>query len=115
MSEMAESRKRSEANFFSVGVPVSRVTGTDVMIGTGPTHSDKPHVFHALVFLAKHAHQRSSKMDEKQAGPSTPPTWMKRREKVVQRALDDGDLAQLRKISALPGGFGSEEMRRRVW
>ncbi|EIW67119.1 hypothetical protein TREMEDRAFT_34074 [Tremella mesenterica DSM 1558] len=39
--------------------------------------------------------------------------WMDRREEIVRLALKDGDLETLRKVSSLPGGYGSEEMRRR--
>ncbi|RXK39023.1 hypothetical protein M231_03753 [Tremella mesenterica] len=41
--------------------------------------------------------------------------WMDRREEIVRLALKDGDLETLRKVSSLPGGYGSEEMRRVVW
>jgi hypothetical protein len=54
------------------------------------------------------------KMDEKESGPSDL-QWVERREKVVQQAIDDGDLGKLRELAALPGGFGSNEMRKRVW
>jgi hypothetical protein len=53
-------------------------------------------------------------MDEKESGPSDL-QWVERREKVVQQAIDDGDLGKLRELAALPGGFGSNEMRKRVW
>lgn len=42
-------------------------------------------------------------------------TWQDIREKVVEQALEDGDYEALRKISALPGGFGGEAARRKVW
>ncbi|KAK4685286.1 TBC1 domain family member 20, partial [Tremellales sp. Uapishka_1] len=42
-------------------------------------------------------------------------TWTTRREALVVDALEKNDLASLRRISALPGGFGSEEMRKSVW
>lgn len=54
------------------------------------------------------------KMDEKESSPSDL-LWVERREKVVQQAIDDGDLGKLRELAALPGGFGSNEMRKRVW
>jgi hypothetical protein len=54
------------------------------------------------------------RMDEKESGPSDL-QWVERREKVVQQAIDDGDLGKLRELAALPGGFGSNEMRKRVW
>lgn len=41
--------------------------------------------------------------------------WLERREKVVQRAIDDDDRDKLREVAALPGGFGSNEMRQKVW
>jgi len=53
-------------------------------------------------------------MDEKESSPSDL-QWVERREKVVQQAIDDGDLGKLRELAALPGGFGSNEMRKRVW
>ena len=42
-------------------------------------------------------------------------SWLDRREQLVQKALDDDDHDMLRQISALPGGFGTEDMRRTVW
>lgn len=42
-------------------------------------------------------------------------SWIDVRERVVEQAIADGDYEALRKISALPGGFGGEDMRRRVW
>ena len=53
-------------------------------------------------------------MDEKESSPSDL-EWVERREKVVQQAIDDGDLGKLRELAALPGGFGSNEIRKRVW
>lgn len=53
-------------------------------------------------------------MDEKEAGPSDL-SWVSRREKIVQQAIDEDDLGRLRELAALPGGFGSNEMRKRVW
>lgn len=55
-----------------------------------------------------------TRMDEKESSPSDL-QWVQRREKVVQQAIDDGDLGKLRELAALPGGFGSNEMRKRVW
>lgn len=52
--------------------------------------------------------------DEKDAGPSGL-SWIARRELVVQQAIETGDLGRLRELAALPGGFGSNEMRKRVW
>jgi hypothetical protein len=52
-------------------------------------------------------------MKEKPAIPAT--SWVAIREKVVEQAITDGDYEALRRISALPGGFGSEAMRRKVW
>ena len=54
------------------------------------------------------------KMDEKESSPSDL-QWVERREKVVKQAIDDGDIGKLRELAALPGGFGSNEMRKRVW
>lgn len=54
------------------------------------------------------------KMDEKESSPSDL-QWVERRERVVQQAIDDGDLGKLRELAALPGGFGSNEMRKKVW
>jgi hypothetical protein len=53
-------------------------------------------------------------MDGKEAGPSDL-HWIERREKVVLQAITDGDLGKLRELAALPGGFGSNAMRQRVW
>jgi hypothetical protein len=53
-------------------------------------------------------------MDEKESGPSDL-SWKDTREKLVLQALEDGDLGRLRELTALPGGFGSNEMRQRVW
>lgn len=52
-------------------------------------------------------------MDEKLQQTSV--SWMDIREKVVEQAITDGDYEALCRISALPGGFGGEGMRRRVW
>jgi len=52
--------------------------------------------------------------DEKLATPSGR-SWLERRHLLVEKALEKDDIGALRKISAMPGGFGSEEMRRRVW
>ena len=64
---------------------------------------------HSSIFL--HA---LNKMDEKESSPSDL-QWVERRERVVQQAIDDGDLGKLRELAALPGGFGSNEMRKKVW
>lgn len=56
----------------------------------------------------------NSGMDEKESGPSDL-SWKETRERLVQQALDDGDLGRLRELAALPGGFGSNEMRKKVW
>ena len=53
-------------------------------------------------------------MDEKESSPSDL-QWVERRERIVQQAIDDGDLGKLRELAALPGGFGSNEMRKKVW
>jgi hypothetical protein len=41
--------------------------------------------------------------------------WVGRRVKLVQQAINDNDLGALRDVSALPGGFGTDEMRRLAW
>lgn len=51
-------------------------------------------------------------VDEKDE-PDT--SWIPAREALVQQALDQGDYEALRSISALPGGFGGDDMRRKVW
>jgi hypothetical protein len=43
------------------------------------------------------------------------PTWLQRRQELVNQALENDDLEALRRISSLPGGFGSDAMRREVW
>jgi len=52
--------------------------------------------------------------DEKVSTPSDL-SWVARRHALVDLALANDDLEALVKISAMPGGFGSENMRRRVW
>ncbi|OCF44886.1 hypothetical protein I317_01165 [Kwoniella heveanensis CBS 569] len=41
--------------------------------------------------------------------------WVKVRVTWTKQAIQDGDLMALRKISALPGGFGGEEVRKKAW
>nr|XP_019047931.1 hypothetical protein I302_04551 [Kwoniella bestiolae CBS 10118]OCF26861.1 hypothetical protein I302_04551 [Kwoniella bestiolae CBS 10118] len=41
--------------------------------------------------------------------------WIPIRESWTKRAIDEGDFKALRKISALPGGFGGEEIRKKAW
>ncbi|KIR52495.1 hypothetical protein I315_05104 [Cryptococcus gattii Ru294] len=41
--------------------------------------------------------------------------WLEVRSLWTNQAIQDGDLKALRRISALPGGFGGEEERRRAW
>jgi hypothetical protein len=41
--------------------------------------------------------------------------WVGRRVKLVQQAIKNNDLGALRDVSALPGGFGTDEMRRLAW
>lgn len=41
--------------------------------------------------------------------------WLEVRSLWTNQATQDGDLKALRRISALPGGFGGEEERRRAW
>jgi hypothetical protein len=42
-------------------------------------------------------------------------SWETTREKLVQQALNHKDYDSLRRISALPGGFGSNDVRRQAW
>lgn len=42
-------------------------------------------------------------------------SWLFIRDQLVQQATDDEDLELLRRLAALPGGFGSDVMRRRAW
>jgi len=42
-------------------------------------------------------------------------TWVQRREKLVTQALKDEDHEALERIAALPGGFGTEELRQQAW
>jgi hypothetical protein len=41
--------------------------------------------------------------------------WVRRREMLLDQALEDDDLEALKRISALPGGFGSDASRKKVW
>nr|XP_031862305.1 uncharacterized protein CI109_002270 [Kwoniella shandongensis]KAA5529377.1 hypothetical protein CI109_002270 [Kwoniella shandongensis] len=41
--------------------------------------------------------------------------WAVIREKWTNQAIVEGDIPTLRKLSALPGGFGGDEIRKRVW
>ena len=41
--------------------------------------------------------------------------WVGRRVKLLQQAINDNDVGALREISALPGGFGTDEMRKLAW
>lgn len=41
--------------------------------------------------------------------------WLERRERLVRAALEDEDLEQLGRIAALPGGFGTEDLRKAAW
>ncbi|WVF65676.1 hypothetical protein IAT40_000407 [Kwoniella sp. CBS 6097] len=54
-----------------------------------------------------------------EAKPLPPATtnddWVKIRETWTKQAIEDGDLITLRKISALPDGFGSDGMRKKAW
>ncbi|ORX39039.1 hypothetical protein BD324DRAFT_618319 [Kockovaella imperatae] len=54
-------------------------------------------------------------MDVKRRSEPAQPQWIGKRDKLVQQALEDNDLAGLRRLSALPGGFGSQDMRQKVW
>lgn len=42
-------------------------------------------------------------------------SWLERRKILVEQALRDGDYETLQRIAALPGGFGTEELRKEVW
>lgn len=42
-------------------------------------------------------------------------TWVQRREKLVTQALEDENYEALKRIAALPGGFGTEELRQQAW
>ncbi|ORY26234.1 rab-GTPase-TBC domain-domain-containing protein [Naematelia encephala] len=52
---------------------------------------------------------------EEQGGGDDDLSWLERRELFVQIAIKHEDVESLRKFSALPGGFGSEDMRRKAW
>jgi hypothetical protein len=67
--------------------------------------------------MGKSAHTSDDpKVEQGAAGPSQlAAEWLARREKVVTRALEDGDHDKLREVAALPGGFGSNAMRQKVW
>jgi hypothetical protein len=41
--------------------------------------------------------------------------WQDTRVKLVEQALADSDYGGLRRISSLPGGYGTNEMRQKVW
>jgi len=41
--------------------------------------------------------------------------WLERRERLVRAALEDEDLGQLGQIAALPGGFGTDDLRKEAW
>nr|WVH01959.1 ubiquinol-cytochrome C reductase hinge protein [Naematelia aurantialba] len=64
---------------------------------------------------------RSSAKSQPPSTPPTPtsgdggPSWLERRETLVEMAIDHEDVESLRKLSALPGGFGSNDMRKRAW
>ena len=58
---------------------------------------------------------RNEVSDEKQGENTTKLSWLHRREKLVRQALDDGDRAALQRIAALPGGFGTQELRKEAW
>ncbi|CAD6575092.1 MAG: hypothetical protein TREMPRED_001296, partial [Tremellales sp. Tagirdzhanova-0007] len=51
--------------------------------------------------------------DEKTTSPD--PSWTARRCLLVEVALEQEDLEALRTTSSLPGGFGTDEMRRKAW
>ncbi|KAL7421346.1 GTPase-activating protein gyp8 [Cryptotrichosporon argae] len=43
------------------------------------------------------------------------PSWLPARERDVLQAAEKNDVDALARLSALPGGFGSDAMRRRAW
>jgi hypothetical protein len=45
----------------------------------------------------------------------TADSWLVRRQTLVRQALDDEDFDTLRRVAGLPGGFGTDELRKRVW
>ncbi|KAK6904424.1 hypothetical protein I203_105237 [Kwoniella mangroviensis CBS 8507] len=47
-------------------------------------------------------------------GPSQA-EWIQIRESWTNQAVEDGDVETLRKISALPGGFGGNDTRKKAW
>jgi hypothetical protein len=51
-------------------------------------------------------------LDEKASGT---PDWLVIRDQLVLKAVEEGDTDLLRRISALPGGFGSDTARRKAW
>lgn len=42
-------------------------------------------------------------------------SWLDRRAAVVRQALEDEDYDTLQRVAALPGGFGTDELRKEVW
>ncbi|WWC97846.1 hypothetical protein V866_004733 [Kwoniella sp. B9012] len=49
------------------------------------------------------------------AGGESQAEWIQIRESWTKQAVEDGDVKSLRKISALPGGFGGDDMRKKAW
>ena len=42
-------------------------------------------------------------------------SWLDRRATLVRQALEDEDYDTLQRVAALPGGFGTNELRKEVW
>lgn len=61
------------------------------------------------------AEGEKEKREEGETVSALSANWLERREKVVQRAIEDEDMSKLKEVAALPGGYGSNEMRKRVW
>lgn len=54
-------------------------------------------------------------LNEKQPIIIEEPAWVAERDAAVGKAVETHDDAELARLSALPGGFGSSEMRRKAW
>ena len=56
----------------------------------------------------------SAQRSDDQGEPSSA-AWVYARESLVRCAIERDDLPELRRLSTLPGGFGSDRMRRVAW
>ncbi len=56
--------------------------------------------------MAKRLRPHTVKPDVASSSSIFTMSWLEIREKLVEQALQDGDIPALREISALPGGFG---------